>query len=120
MQQTLSSTSLEAVLVAPRGDVTDVWLRRNIVHDWRDDPDGTSQEFWSADEVHGTMPAGTSKEQVAEDFDVLWEVFEREGMSAQGREMSTQRNLTNALSLAEHADAQAWYTGIMTDTLIDE
>lgn len=65
--------------------MTDVWLRRNIIHDYRDEPDGTAQEFWSADEAHGTMPAGTTAEQVKAEFDLLWEVFEREAMDAQGQ-----------------------------------
>lgn len=64
------------MLVRQRSECTDVWLRRNIVHDWHDNPDGGSQEFWSADEVYGTMPAGTTVEQVAADFDKLWLRFD--------------------------------------------
>lgn len=76
MQQTLSATPLEAVHVEQRGDIADVWLHRNIVHDWHDLPDGGSQEFWQADEVHGTMPAGTTAADVLADFDRIWDRFE--------------------------------------------
>lgn len=108
MQQTLSATPLEAVLVEQRGDIADVWLRRNIVHDWHDLPDGGSQEFWSADEAHGTMPSGTTAEQVAASFDVLWEVFEREGMSAQEREAAQVRDAIAAReALGASADGYA-------------
>lgn len=81
MQQTLSATPLEAVHVEQRGEIADVWLHRNIVHDWRDLPDGSSQEFWGADEVYGTMPAGTTADEVAADFDRLWMRFDNSGLS---------------------------------------
>lgn len=81
MQQTLSATPLEAVHVEQRGDIADVWLRRNIVHDCHDLPDGGSQEFWGADEVYGTLPAGTTKEQVEADFDKLWLRFDNAGLT---------------------------------------
>ncbi len=69
------------MLVRQRSECTDVWLRRNIVHDWHDNPDGGSQEFWSAYEVYGTMPAGTTVEQVAADFDKLWLRFDSAGLT---------------------------------------
>lgn len=67
--------------VEQRGDIADVWLHRNIVHDWHDLPDGGSQEFWSADEVYGTLPAGTTKAQVEADFDRLWLRFDSAGLT---------------------------------------
>lgn len=88
MHQTYSSTPLDAITVVQDGGEAHVWLRRDITHDWRDEPDGTSQEFWRADEVHGTMPAGTTAVDVAEIFDVLWTVFERTEMTEMEREVA--------------------------------
>lgn len=109
MQQTLSSTPLEAVLVAPRGDVTDVWLRRNIVHDYRDEPDGTSQEFWSADEVCGTMPAGTTAEQVKAEFDRLWLRFDSIGLTdREYAERTAKASMQAATSILGASEAPAF------------
>ena len=75
-QKTLSGKQLEPVLVEEFDGHAEVWLRRNIVHDWHDLPDGGSQEFWEADEAHGTMPLGTTAADVLADFDRIWDRFE--------------------------------------------
>ena len=76
MERTISATPLDAVLVEQQGDHAEVWLRKNIETDWHDEPDGGSQQFWEADEVHGVMPAGTTVAEVEADFDHIWNRFE--------------------------------------------
>ncbi len=76
MVHTMSATPLDAVLVERQGDHVEVWLRKNIETDWHDNEDGGSQQFWEADEVHGTMPLGTTAADALADFDRIWERFE--------------------------------------------
>lgn len=110
MQQTLSATPLEAVHVEQRGDIADVWLHRNIVHDWHDLPDGCSQEFWSADEVYGTMPAGTTKAQVEANFDRLWLRFDSTGLTdREYAERTAQASMQAASSVIAQTTADYGY-----------
>ena len=105
-----SSTEPKAVLVEPRGPMaSDVWLRRDIVHDTADMEDGTAVDFWRYEEVHGIMGGHPSVAEVTEQFDELWEQFELASMDE--REL-----LLRALDAAEAAQAQADYTAIMTET----
>lgn len=80
-----------------RSECADIWLRRNIVHDWHDNPDGSSQEFWSADEVYGTIPSGTTAEQVAADFDKLWLRFDSAGLTDREYAERTAQASTDAV-----------------------
>lgn len=110
MEHTLSATPLDAVLVVPRagGVASDVWLRRNVAHDVIE-MDGTSQEVWEADEVHGTVAGMPAAAELEADFDSLWEAFEQAGL--------TDRELVmRSMEAAERAMAQADFTALMTDT----
>ena len=109
-----SSTEPAAVLVEPRGPMaSDVWLRRDIVHDVADMQDGQAVEFWRYEEVHGVMGGHPSEDEVAARFDELWEGFEVDGLADRALAM-------RALDAAEAAQAQADYTAIMTGTEVGD
>lgn len=114
MQHTMSATPLDAVLVEQQGDHAEAWLRRNVAHDWHDLPEGGSQEFWEADETHGTLPAGTTAEEVAADFDRIWDRFEYGD-----REYAEHVAGVSADKLDE-LEALIYYTAIMADVELPE
>ncbi len=90
-----------------------MWLRKNIVHDWRDEPDGSSQEFWIADEVCGMVDHVPEVAEIEDDFDGWWDAFERAAMT-------DEEKIREAYDLAERAAAQAWFTAVITDTEVGE
>ena len=81
MHTTESATPLEAVQVASRGPVTDVWLRRNIEEVARELPDGGSQLVYVADEVTGTVAGVITAEDAASRFARLWESLEQDALT---------------------------------------
>lgn len=81
MHVTESATPLEAVMVASRGPVTDVWLRRNIEQVERELPEGGSQLVWVADEVTGTLVGQVTAEGVASRFARTWDALEEGAMT---------------------------------------
>lgn len=109
-----SSTEPKAVLVEPRGPMaSDVWLRRDIVHDVADMQDGQAVDFWRYEEVHGVMGGHPSEDEVAARFDELWDAFELD-------ELTDRAMAMRALDAAEAAQAQADYTAIMTETEVGD
>lgn len=114
MVHTISATPLDAVLVEQQGDHAEVWLRKNIETDWHDEPDGGSQQFWEADEVHGVMPAGTTVAEVEADFDRLWDRFEYSD-----REYAEHVGAVSADKL-DTLEALIYYTAIMADIELPE
>lgn len=112
MRHTQSATELTPVLVEPIGGGASVWLRKDITTVEVDIGDGLSQTMWEADEVFGHLSWVPTVAEVAEGFDELWEALEQAG--------KTDRELVlEALAAAERAQAQADFTAIMTDTMID-
>ena len=109
MQHTQSATELTAVLVEPLGAGASVWLRKHIETVDVDLGDGLSQQMWEADEVSGTIDWLPTAQEIEEDFDTWWETFERAHMTAMER-------IEEVYAMAEHAQAQADFTAIMTDT----
>ena len=78
MERIMSSSALLPVSYHPQDDGTAVvYLRENIEKDAKDNPDGTSYEFWTADEVHGV--ASLPESEVDAHFDELWVKFANEG-----------------------------------------
>lgn len=113
MQPTKSATELAPVLIDQTGPVAFVWLRRNIETVEEPLEDGGTQTMWVAEETRGLLLGLVTVEEVEEEFDSLWEQFEEEGLS-------TSESIGRARAIAEHAQAQADFTAIMTDTLIGE
>lgn len=78
--QTCSATPLEAVQVEPRpgGAASDVWLRKDIEKDVRDNgPDADEAiEFYRAEEIHFVQAGVPAVEEIAAAFDELWEAHE--------------------------------------------
>lgn len=81
MHRTASATPLDAVMVASRGPVTDVWLRRNIEQVDVELPEGGSQLLWVADEVMGTLPGRVTEQAVAARFALTWDALEEGAMT---------------------------------------
>lgn len=113
MRHTQSATELDAVLIEPEGPGVRAWLRRDIAEVEVELDDGGTQTMWEADEVEGTFDRPVTAEEVEEDFDAIWDAFEREAMTMPER-------IDESYHLAERAAAQADFTAIMTDTLIEE
>lgn len=112
MQHTQSATELTSVKIEPIGPGAYVWLRRNITTTEIDLGDGLSQTMWEADEVSGIVGWIPTAEEIEEDFDAWWDTFER------GKTDSDR--IKEAYDLAEQAAAQAWFTAVMTDTVVGE
>lgn len=108
MHRTESATPLDAVMVASRGPVTDVWLRRNIEEVERELPEGGSQLMWVADEVTGTVAGAITAEDAADDFDALWERLEYESLTDDERVADVRdTSMTNSDAIAELAEMVA-------------
>ena len=100
--QTCSATPLEAVQVEPRpgGAASDVWLRKNIEKDVRDNgPDAAdATEFYKADEVYFVQAGVPAVEEIAAAFDELWEAHELDELTDSERidALMEQLKVTNA------------------------
>jgi hypothetical protein len=81
MHKTASATPLEAAMVARRGPVTDVWLRRNIEEVDVELPEGGSQLMWVADEVTGTVAGAITAEDAASRLNRLWDELEQAALT---------------------------------------
>lgn len=113
MQRTQSATELAPVLVEEDGPIAHVWLRRNIATVEVETEPGETQTMWQADEVEGMVYTPVTAEQIEDDFDLWWETFEQDAKTI-------PELLQEAYALAERAQAQAEFSAIMTDTLIEE
>lgn len=104
MDETISATPLQRVMVEPRTDGhTDVWLRDGIVHDVADNgPDGPETEFWRANEAHLVLPGSVSEDEAEARFDELWARASREQMDVLGRIEANEATMSDiALAVAE-------------------
>lgn len=83
--ETCSASPLEAVQVElrPGGAASDVWLRRNIEKDVRDNgldaEDAT--EFYRAEEIHIVQAGTPTEEELQAAFDDLWEAHESDELT---------------------------------------
>ena len=109
MHRTQSATELAAVQIEPIGPGAYVWLRQNIDTVEVDLGDGLSQTMWEADEVCGLVGSIPTVQEIEEDFDNWWFVFEH-------AQMSVPERIDEIYAMAERAQAQADFTAIMTDT----
>jgi hypothetical protein len=75
MIRTQSATPLDSITVEVNGDVTDVWIRRNISIEEIVDENGEYVAY-CADEVHGRIPGSHSLGEVAAMAYELWNRFD--------------------------------------------
>ena len=71
MRKVFSSEELQPIEYYPQSDGTAVvYLRDNIEQDAKDNDDGTSFDFWKADEVE--VVTDLAEGDIAESFETLW------------------------------------------------
>lgn len=69
--------------------VQHVRLARNASNEWRDEPDGTSHDYWEWDEL--TMPCDAPIEQVESSFGAYWHEAELYNMTDAERIAGVER-----------------------------
>lgn len=83
--ETCSASPLEAVQVElrPGGAASDVWLRRNIEKDVRDNGHDAEDatEFYRAEEIHFVQAGTPTEEELQAAFDYLWEAHESDELT---------------------------------------
>lgn len=108
MTRTQSATPLATVQVARRGNVSDVWLRRDIEEVDVELPEGGSQHMWEAEEVSLTLPGTPTPEEIEDDFDALWLRAEEEALTDAERLADVRETAaTNGDAIAELAEMVA-------------
>lgn len=77
MEKVYSSVELQPVEYFPQSDGTAVvLLHDNIEQDTKDNEDGSSFDFWSADQVK--VVTALAEEQVGDNFELLWSLGEEQ------------------------------------------
>lgn len=73
MEHTQSATELTPVVVEPTaGNVSDVWLNRNITTKEIPLDDGLSQMMWEAEQLHYVAPGVPDPAEILANFDEVW------------------------------------------------
>lgn len=88
MEKTFSSTELQPFEYFPQSDGTAlVVLHDNIEQDTKDNEDGSSYDFWKADEV--TVITDLAEEEIADNFESLWALGEEQEYKRARAEMGS-------------------------------
>ena len=84
MEKTYSAVEPPRISYHPQHDGTAVvLLHENIEKDYYDHPDGTSDEFWTADEV--CVVTDLAESEIEANFDALWVNGETSGKTLEER-----------------------------------